>query len=177
MSVSRPVALRRLFDEWQELYDRGKITRDDSLLKPWLEAKMFFTQDEFDPTAQPWSWHEEFCLFPDKARLLARRPLKETHLTHQDIQAAISQGEGILRALRTQQVTIEESNFFYYSNDITSLVPYTLAMLIELSRRSNFDQNIWIERFLEIIPIPDYKRPLSLTPSIYCLLNPSWCVP
>ena len=177
LSVSHPAALGQLFDEWQDLYNQGRIARDDYwLLAAWQEAKECFTQEnELDLTAQPWSWYEEFTLFSQKGRLLTRRPLKEKYLTYQDIQAAISQGKGILRALRTQEVKIEEATFFHYSNQIESLDPYILAFLIEFSRKNNFDQNIWIKRFLE--RIPHEKEPLNLTPSVYCLLNSTWCVP
>lgn len=176
LSVSHPTALRQLFDEWEELNSRGEITRDDAwLLRAWTQAKRCFTQDECDLTAQPWSWYEEFTLFSQNGRLLAQRPLREKYLTHQDIQAAISQGQGILRALRTQEVKIEQTTFFHYSNQIESLDPYTLALVIELSRKNDFDQNIWIKRFLQ--RIPNENRPLELTPAIYCLLNESWCVP
>ncbi|AFY83042.1 hypothetical protein [Oscillatoria acuminata] len=177
LSVSQPAAVRKLFDEWQNLYDKEEITQGDAwLMRAWGQAKRYFSpEDECNPMDKPWSWYEEFTPFSQNGRLLTRRPLREKYLTNQDIQAAISQGPGILRALRTQQVKIEEATFFYYSNEIESLDPYILALLIEFSRKNNFDQNIWIENFLEIIF--NKNNPLELTPSIYCLLNPTWCVP
>ena len=177
LSVSRPAAARKLFDELQNLYDQKEIDRGDAwLMRAWGQGERCFRQeDECDPMAEPWSWYDEFTPFSNNGRLLTRRPLREKYLTHQDIHAAISQSKEILRALRTQEVKIEEATFSHYSNEMESLDPYILALLIEFSRKNNFDQNIWIQRFLE--RIPKENHPLELTPSVYCLLNPTWCVP
>jgi hypothetical protein len=176
LSVSNPTKLYQLFSNWQLMYDRQEISRDDACLtRAWGQAKRYFTPEQCNFESTPWSWHEEFTPFSGNGRILSRRPLKEKHLTSQDLHAATQHGAGVLRALRTQNVELEASAFFHYSNQISSIDPYVLAVLIELSRRTDFDTEIWVEKFLEIFPT--VTEPLYLTPSIYCLLNPEWCVP
>jgi hypothetical protein len=107
--------------------------------------------------------------------LLGSRPLKDKVLTQKDIENAIGSGMFLLQTLRTQQVQIDESVFAHYADLIISIGPYVTALLIELSRRTNFDSRIWFERILEIFPT--ISDPLDLTLSTYALLNDQWVVP
>ncbi len=107
--------------------------------------------------------------------MLGSRPLQEKVLTQKDIENAIGSGMSLLKTLRTQQVQIDESVFAHYADLIISTGAYPTALLIELSRRTNFDSRIWLERILEIFPT--ISGPLDLTLSTYALLNDQWVVP
>ncbi|MEG4634894.1 hypothetical protein QUB56_36105, partial [Microcoleus sp. AR_TQ3_B6] len=58
---------------------------------------------------------------------------------------------------------------------ISSTDSYVIAMLIELSRGTNFDYRIWFERMLEVFPTISDPRHFVL--SINALLNDQWVVP
>jgi hypothetical protein len=176
LSVSNLNKVRQLYAEWQRMRENQEIDRHDAwLLNAWSQAERCLATEHYDAQAPSWSWREEFNLFPDNGRILSRRPLRESYLTAQDIYDALEQGAGILRALRTQTVKVEKAVFYHYANHIDSIDPYILALMIELSRKTNFDQGIWIKAFLK--KIPQMEDALYLTPSVYCLLNPEWCVP
>lgn len=176
LSVSNPTKLHQLFSEWQSMHDQQQISRDDAwLIRAWGQAKRYFTVEQYDFQAPSWSWHEEFTPFSHNGRILSQRPLREKVLTAQDLCDAVENGAGVLRALRTQDVELDAQAFYYYSEQVGYLDSYHLALLIEISRRTNFNQDIWIKSFLSAIPTA--AAPLDLTPAVYCLLNPSWCVP
>jgi hypothetical protein len=183
LSVSRPELLRNLLNQWEMEPRTGNPDVDAGCLETALTtARRCFTVVEIDPEAEPWSWEEELKNKPLKImysseyiRLLGSRPLKDKVLTQKDIENAIGSGMFLLKTLRTQQVQIDESVFAHYADLISSTGPYVTALLIELSRRTNFDSRIWFERILEIFPT--ISDPLDLTLSTYALLNDQWVVP
>ena len=184
LSVSRPELLRNLLNLWEMEPPTGN---PDDLGAGCLETALTtgrrcFTVVEIDPEAEPWSWEEELKNQPLKIRysceyirLLGSRPLKDKVLTQKDIENGINSGMSVLKTLRTQQVQIDESVFAHYADLIISVGPYVTALLIELSRRTNFDSRIWFERILEIFPT--ISDPLDLTLSTYALLNDQWVLP
>ncbi len=183
LSVSRPELLRNLLSQWEMEPRTGDPYLDAGFLDIALKtARRCFTVVEIDPEAEPWSWEEQLknehlkiMWAPDYIRLLGSRPLSNKVLTQKDIENAIDSGMSLIKTLRTQQVQIDESVFAHYADSIISTGPYVTALLIELSRRTNFDSRIWFERILEVFPT--ISDPLDLTLSTYALLNPSWCVP
>jgi hypothetical protein len=101
--------------------------------------------------------------------------IENKKLTLNDIRKVISYGGSFFRGLRNQEIQIEESIFDNFVDQIDSLDPYITAMLIELSRKTSFNQGKWIKKFLEIFPT--ISKPIQLTPSVYCLINSTWWVP
>jgi len=183
LSVSRPELLRNLLNQWEMEPPNGDRDWAAGCLDTALEtARRCFTVVEIDPEAEPWSWEEQLKNEPLKImynseyiRLLGSRPLKDKVLTQKDIENGIGSGMSVLKTLRTQQVQIDESVFAHYADLMSSTGPYVTALLIELSRRTNFDSRIWFERILEIFPT--ISAPLDLTRSTYALLNDQWVVP
>ena len=183
LSVSRPELLRNLFNQWKMEPRTGDSYLDSGCLDIALKtACRCFTVVEIDPDAEPWSWEEQLknehlkiMWDPDYIRLLGSRPLNDKVLTQNDIENAIGSGMSVLKTLRTQKVQIDESVFAHYADLISSTGPYVTALLIELSRRTNFDSRIWFERILEVFPT--ISDPLDLTLSTYALLNDQWVMP
>lgn len=178
LSVSRPELLRNLLNQWEMEPRTGDPYLDSGCLDIALKtARRCFMVVEIDRDAEPWLWDEHLkpTYMKETIRLLARRPLISKVLTQNDIENAILCGGNLLLALRTQEVQIEESVFAHYADSIISTGPYVTALLIELSRRTNFDSRIWFERILEIFPT--ISDPLDLTLSTYTLLNDQWVMP
>ena len=183
LSVSRPELLRNLLNQWEMEPRTGNPDRDYGCLERALTTgRRCFIVVEIDPEAEPWSWEEELKNKPLKImhnseyiRLLGSRPLKDKVLTQKNIENGIGSGMSLLKTLRTQQVQIDESVFAHYADLILSTGPYVTALLIELSRRTNFDSRIWFERILEIFPT--ISDPLEVALSAYTLLNDQWVVP
>ena len=178
LSVSRPELLRNLFNQWEMEPRTGDPYLDAGFLDIALKtARRCFTVVEIDPEAEPWLWNEHLksTYMRETFSLLASRPLINKVLTQNDIENAISCGGMILSTLRTQQVQIDESVFAHYADLMGSTDPYVTAILIELSRRTNFDSRIWFERILEVFPT--ISDPLDLTLSTYALLNDQWVMP
>ena len=183
LSVSRPELLRNLLNQWEMEPRTGNPDLDYGCLDRALTtARRCFTVVEIDPEAEPWSWEDQIKNKPLKImhsseyiRLLGSRPLKEKVLTQKNIENAIGSGMSLLKTLRTQQVQIDESVFAHYADLISSTGPYVTALLIELSRGTNFDSRIWFERILEIFPT--ISDPLEVALSAYTLLNDQWVVP
>jgi hypothetical protein len=183
LSVSRPDLLRNLFNQWEMEPRTGDPYLDAGFLDIALKTgRRCFTVVEIDPEAEPWCWEEQLknerlkiMYDSEYIRLLGSRPLNDKVLTQNDIENAIGSGMSVLKTLRTQQVQIEESVFAHYADSIISTGPYVTALLIELSRRTNFDSRIWFERILEVFPT--ISDPLDLTLSTYALLNDQWVMP
>ncbi|NJK69782.1 MAG: hypothetical protein HC849_19140 [Oscillatoriales cyanobacterium RU_3_3] len=178
ISVSRPELLRNLLSQWEMEPRTGDPYLDAGFLDIAIKtAHRCFMVVEIDRNAEPWLWDEHLkpTYMRETARSLARRPLINKVLTQNDIENAIICGGIILTALRTQEVQIDESVFAHYADLIGCTDPYVTAILIELSRRTNFDSRIWFERILEVFPA--ITDPLYLTLSTYALLNPTWCLP
>lgn len=183
LSVSRPQLIGDLLSEWEKEPRTGDPCIDSGCLNAAINTgRRFLTVVKLDPDAEPWSWEEQLKNEPLKImwdsqyiQFLASRPLVEKTLTLENIENCIDSGKSLLETLRTQKVQIDESVFARYADLISSTDPYVIAMLIELSRRTNFDSRIWFERILEVFPT--ITDPLYLTLSTYALLNPTWCVP
>ena len=178
LSVSRPELLRHLLSQWEMEPRTGDPYLDAGFLDIAIKtAHRCFMVVEIDLDAEPWLWDEHLkpIYMRETARSLARRPLINKVLTQNDLENAIICGGIILTALRTQEVQIDESVFAHYADLIGSTDPYVTALLIELSRRTNFDSRIWFERILEVFPT--ISDPLDLTLSTYALLNDQWVMP
>ena len=183
LSVSRPELLRNLLNQWEMEPRTGNPALDYGCLETALTTgRRCFTVLEIDPEAEPWSWEDQLKNKPLKImynseyiRLLGSRPLKDKVLTQKNIESALRSGMPLLQTLRTQQVQIDESVFAHYADLIISTGAYPTALLIELSRRTNFDSRIWFERILEIFPT--ISDPLEVALSAYTLLNDQWVVP
>ncbi|MCC3422247.1 MAG: hypothetical protein JGK24_30650 [Microcoleus sp. PH2017_29_MFU_D_A] len=178
LSVSRPELLRNLLNQWEMEPRTGDPYLDSGCLDIALKtARRCLMVVEIDRDAEPWLWDEHLkpTYMKETIRLLARRPLISKVLTQNDIENAILCGGNLLLALRTQEVQIEESVFAHYADSIISTGPYVTALLIELSRRTNFDSRVWFERILEVFPT--ISDPLDLTLSTYALLNDQWVMP
>ncbi|WP_377478601.1 MAG: hypothetical protein P2A85_08225 [Microcoleus anatoxicus] len=183
LSVSRPDLLRNLFNQWEMEPRTGDPYLDAGFLDIALKTgRRCFTVVEIDPEAEPWCWEEQLknerlkiMYDSEYIRLLGSRPLINKVLTQNDIENAIGSGMSLIKTLRTQHVQIEESVFAHYADSIISTGPYVTALLIELSRGTNFDSRIWFERILEVFPT--ISDPLDLTLSTYALLNDQWVMP
>lgn len=183
LSVSQPELLRNLLNQWEMEPRTGDPYLDSGCLDIALKtAHRCFTFVEIDPEAEPWWWEEQLknerlkiMYDSEYIRLLGSRPLIDKVLTQNDIENAIGSGMSLIKTLRTQQVKIEESVFAHYADSIISTGPYVTALLIELSRQTNFDSRIWFERILEVFPT--ISDPLDLTLSTYSLLNDQWVIP
>ncbi|WP_449417975.1 hypothetical protein [Phormidium nigroviride] len=177
LSVSRVDILHDLLNQWEMEPPTGDRDWAAGCLDTAIEtARRCFTVVKIAPDAEPWLWDEHLksTYRRETFSLLASRPLINKVLTKNDIENAISCGM-LLSTLRTQKVQIDESVFAHYADLISSTDPYVIAMLIELSRRTNFDSRIWFERILEIFPT--ISDPLDLTLSTYALLNDQWVMP
>jgi hypothetical protein len=183
LSVSRPQLIGDLLSEWEKEPRTGDPCIDAACLNAAINTgRRFLTVVKLDPDAEPWSWEEQLKNEPLKIRwdsqyiqFLASRPLVDKTLTLENMENCIEHGKALLETLRTQEVQIDEAVFHRYADLISSTDPYVIAMLIELSRRTNFDSRIWFERMLEVFPTISY--PLYLTLSTYTLLNDQWVIP
>ena len=183
LSVSRPQLLGDLLSQWEQEPRTGDLYVDAACLTAAINiGRSILTVVKLDPDAEPWSWEEQLkneplkiMWDPEYIRFLASRPLVNKKLTLANMENCIERGKGLLKTLRTQEVQIDESVFHRYADLISSTDPYVIAMLIELSRGTNFDSRIWFERMLEVFPT--ISDPLYLTLSTYALLNEQWVVP
>jgi hypothetical protein len=183
LSVSRPQLIGDLLSEWEKEPRTGDPCIDAACLNAAINTgRRFLTVVKLDPDAEPWSWEEQLKNEPLKImwdsqyiQFLASRPLVDKTLTLENMENCIEHGKALLETLRTQEVQIDEAVFHRYADLISSTDPYVIAMLIELSRRTNFDSRIWFERMLEVFPTISY--PLYLTLSTYTLLNDQWVIP
>jgi len=183
LSVSQPQLIGDLLSEWEKEPRTGDPYLDAGCLDIAIKTgRRFLTVVKLDPDAEPWNWEEQLkneplkiMWDPEYIRFLASCPLVNKKLTLENIENCIEGGKNLLKTLRTQEVQIDESVFHRYADLIISTDPYAIAMLIELSRGTNFDSRIWFERMLEVFPTISY--PLYLTLSTYALLNDQWVVP
>ena len=77
--------------------------------------------------------------------------------------------------MRTQAVEIDLTVFEHYSQLIDSTPYYALTLLIELSRKTDFRSDIWIENVLRVFP--KIQDPIKLMCITGGLLNPQWKIP
>jgi len=183
LCVSRPQLLGDLLSQWEQEPLTGDPYVDAGCLTAAINTgHRILTVVKLDPDAEPWSWEEQLkneplkiMCNPEYIRFLASRPLVNKKLTRSNMENCIKGGKDLLKTLRTQEVQIDESVFHRYADLISSTDPYVIAMLIELSRGTNFDSRIWFERMLEVFPT--ISDALDLTLSTYALLNDQWVVP
>jgi len=176
LSVSRPDLLRHLLAEWEVEVCQNQLASENVFITRAIStARTLFTVDQVDPNAEPWLWNEHLNVFsPNASRSLAHRPIINQVITLEDIKNAIPHGGGVIRALRGQNIQLEESIFTHYAQLMNSTSSYILSLLIELSRQTSFNTDIWIEHCLDFLP--KTSDPYNLTPMTYSLLNPSWYV-
>jgi len=178
ISISRPNLLRELLADWEREPDAKNFENrnncTDHIYLAGHTARNFFNPQQLNPTAEPWSWEEYGSkeLVPDN---LINRPLKETVLTLADIQKSVEVNGRTLKALRTQAVEIDLAVFEHYSQLIDSTPYYALTLLIELSRKTDFRSDIWIENVLRVFP--KIQDPIKLMCITGGLLNPQWKIP
>lgn len=179
ISISRPNLLRELLDGWERQPNAENFFADpdnctDHIYMAGHTARNFFNPPQLNPTLEPWSW-EEYGSKKLVSKNLFNRPLKETVLTLADIQKSVAVGGNALRVLRTQEVKIEQKVFEHYSQSIDSTDYYVTALLIELSRKTEFKADIWIENVLRVFP--KIQDPIDLLYITGGLLNPQWQIP
>ncbi len=178
LSISRTDLLRELLAAWEREPDAINFENSnnctDHIYIAGHTARNFFKSQKLNPTAEPWSWKEYASkkLVPNN---LINRPLKETTLTLVDIQKSVAANGAALKALRTQPVKIESAVFEHYSQLIDSTPCYAMALLIELSRKTEFKVDIWIENVLNVFP--KIQDPIKLMYITGSLLNPQWQIP
>ncbi len=186
ISISRPELLRELLAGWEREPDSdryegpggcSKFENDKNCSHIYVAgrtARNFFKPQQLNPTAEPWSW-EEYGSKMFAPKNLINRPLKETILTLADIQKSVEVNGHALKALRTQAVNIDLTVFEYYSQLIDSTPCYALTLLIELSRKTDFPSDIWLETVLRAFP--KIQDPLHLIYITGGLLSPQWKIP
>jgi hypothetical protein len=176
LSISRPDLLIDLISIWerQPHFDDLKYCTDWIYLAR-LTAKDFFKDyDVVDQNLKPWQWNDYASrdIEPDE---LYRRPLINKKLSFEEINVQVQQSGSLLRTLRAQDVKIEESTFKYYASVIHSVSPTSIMLLIELSKKQDFDQNIWIDGLLS--SIDKIKDPIDLLYIVAGLINEEWKCP
>lgn len=177
LSISRLDLLQQLLLQW-EMEPNTNNFENWNTCSEWIytsavTARCFLESPKLEPSAEPWSWEEyaERCIIPND---LISRPLKETFLTVGDIQKSIEVKGAALKALRTQSVKIDPAVFEHYSQLIETTAPYATALLIELSRSTNFPIENWIENVIKVFP--KIQNPIYLMFITGGLLNPQWRV-
>jgi hypothetical protein len=169
-SVCDPESLKIL---WKEL-------RDVDEGNPFIQAAMssleriIFPQ-KVDFNKEPWHWSDHITALPPEGFLLSQRPMHDIDLTTNDLIIAANNGGGILRALRHQNISLDNVDFSYWLNNISSIESWTLALVIELSRKADIPIEQWRERYIKYFK--DITEPLEFIPSIYTLISPDWVVP
>lgn len=178
ISISRADLLEELLARWEREPNTNNFENFDSCSE-WIflaarTAKNFFKTQQLNPTEEPWSWEEYASRLgvPDN---LINRPLKETILTLADIQKFGNVRGAAIKALRTQAVKIDREVFEHYSQSIDTTDCYVIALLIELSRKTEFPADIWIENVLRVFP--KIQDPIKLMYITGGLLNPQWQIP
>jgi hypothetical protein len=178
LSISRPSLLRELLSNWERDPYANNFENSnnctDHIYIAGHTAKNFFKTQQLNPRAELWSW-EEYGSKMHVPNNLINRPLKETVLTLADIQKCVEINGGALRALRTQAVEIDLTVFEHYSQLIDSTPYYATALLIELSHKTEFKSDIWIENVLRVFP--KIQDPIALLYITGGLLNPQWQIP
>ncbi|MCC3416325.1 hypothetical protein [Microcoleus sp. PH2017_02_FOX_O_A] len=178
ISISQPELLKELLAGWERKPDNNNFENPNNctahIYIAGHTARNFFKTQQLDPTAEPWSW-EEYGSKELVPKNLINRPLKETMLTLANIQKSVEVNGYALKALRTQPVKIDLTVFEHYSQLIDSIPYYALTLLIELSRKTDFRSDIWIENVLRVFP--KIQDPIELMYITGGLLNPQWQIP
>lgn len=178
ISISQPELLKELLAGWERKPDNNNFENPNNctahIYIAGHTARNFFKTQQLDPTAEPWSW-EEYGSKELVPKNLINRPLKETMLTLANIQKSVEVNGHALKALRTQPVKIDLTVFEHYSQLIDSTPYYALTLLIELSRKTDFHSDLWIENVLKVFP--KIQDPIELMYITGGLLNPQWKIP
>jgi hypothetical protein len=145
------------------------------LFAAWSMCQAVSVRPEVDETAADWSWDEGLDMSIFALHALERRPLRDRSLGVRHLEAALARGGGLLRAARFQDVSIEAEVFDPWVDKIAYLAPWIVSMLVELSRKTSFDQQRWREAYLPILQRTE--DPEDVIPAVYSLLNHHWWVP
>ncbi|MDJ0840037.1 MAG: hypothetical protein QNK37_26230 [Acidobacteriota bacterium] len=169
LTVSVPDAVMKIYQEVKDLKD----------VNPWYEyfiyvAERYFFRPVVDDTAEPWRWYDFLESNPFDKGCMDLRPIENATLTLADLMKAMEIDPYLLRGLQYQDIHIEASVFDYFLDKLTDIDPYVAALMVELSRRSGFDQNLWID------PVSELYRQAAhadeVIPLIYAVLNRKWSV-
>ena len=170
LSVCNIELLRVIRDELKD------IDKDNPFLHvAKCSLEKIFSPKKVDFDKEPWHWSNHLTALPPDGFLLSQRPMHETKLTTDDLITATSNGGGILRALRYQNVSFENIDYSHWLNTISSIDPWVLALVIEISRKSGIPIKEWRVRYINYFKV--ITEPCAAIPSIYTLISPDWVVP
>ena len=178
LSISQPDLLRELLAGWEREPDANNFENSNNctahIYMAGHTARNFFKTQQLNPTAEAWSWKEYGSKELVPKNLISRQ-IQEKMLTLADIQKSVEVNGHALKALRTQTVKIDLTVFEHYAQLIDSTPCYAITLLIELSRKTDFKADIWIENVLRVFP--KFQNPIELMCITGGLLNSQWRIP
>ena len=122
-----------------------------------------------------WSWDDHVGATAWDARPLASRPMDFRQFDAKDIQRAAASGGGIFVALRTQATQFDPGCFEPLGTTLRTYDAWAMALVVELSRKSTFDQGAWEEPVLSLLRETDDAS--VAIPFVYPVLNRQWSLP
>lgn len=170
LSVQFPNDVIKLLDEYKKCENQNDWIKYALYAIQKLQSKV-----EVDSKLPPWSWSDQINSQEESVMDLSMRPIIDERLSYEKFWFAVQNAPYLLKAIQYQNVEISSGVFEKILSAVSGLDPYYSGLIVELSRKSGFDQS----KFAKIVinMYQNARDARDLIPLAYAVLNSSWHIP